>query len=44
MAPKEPGHYSYSVILRSDSYVDFDVVTPVKVIILILFILNCTCI
>ncbi|CAF3403362.1 unnamed protein product [Rotaria sp. Silwood1] len=24
-APKRPGHYVYSVILRSDSYFDFDV-------------------
>lgn len=32
LAPEDPGHFTYFVTLRSDSYVDFDVVIPVKVI------------
>lgn len=30
MAPKTPGIYTYSVILRSDSYLDFDVIQNIK--------------
>lgn len=31
LAPKSPGNYTYSVILRSDSYLDFDVIQQIKV-------------
>ena len=31
LAPKTPGIYTYSVILRSDSYLDFDVIQTIKV-------------
>lgn len=31
IAPKTPGVYTYSVILRSDSYLDFDVIQQIKV-------------
>lgn len=30
LAPKIPGNYSYSVILRSDSYLDFDITQTMK--------------
>jgi hypothetical protein len=30
-APKVPGHYVYSVILRSDSYFDVDIVENLSV-------------
>jgi len=30
-APSKPGIYHYSVIIRSDSYIDFDIVKPIKV-------------
>lgn len=30
LAPKTPGHYTYTVILRSDSYVDFDIFHNLK--------------
>ena len=32
MAPEKPGNYTYSVMLRSDSYLDFDVIQNIKVI------------
>lgn len=30
-APHKPGIYQYQVILRSDSYIDFDLFRPIKV-------------
>lgn len=30
MAPKTPGLYTYTLILRSDSYLDFDVIKNLK--------------
>ena len=36
-APPKPGQYSYSVIVRSDSYVDFDISKMIKVCIKPLF-------
>ncbi len=38
MAPKIPGIYTYTVILRSDSYLDFDHFQSIKVTIDSLFI------
>jgi len=29
-APQKPGQYTYSVIVRSDSYVDFDISKTIK--------------
>ncbi|CAF1011511.1 unnamed protein product [Brachionus calyciflorus] len=30
IAPKTPGNYTYSVVLRSDSYLDFDIIQNIK--------------